>query len=135
MIISGGENIYSAEVENALMSHPAVLQCAVIGVPDPKWGEAVHAYVQLRNDATTTTDDLHVHGQSLIANYKCQKSFPLLYEPLPMFGVGKVQIGRASCRERVCKYVENYVVAVSCKTKNKTECYWIELSNVYIDMT
>src|SRR3546814_12357394 len=59
MIISGGENIYSAEVENALMSHPAVLQCAVIGVPDPKWGEAVHAYVQLRNDATTTTDDLH----------------------------------------------------------------------------
>src|SRR3546814_3610002 len=74
MIISGGENIYSAEVENALMSHPAVLQCAVIGVPDPKWGEAVHAYVQLRNDATTTTDDLHVHGQSLIANYKCPKS-------------------------------------------------------------
>src|SRR3546814_4042433 len=67
MIISGGENIYSAEVENALMSYPAVLQCAVIGVPDPKWGEAVHAYVQLRNDATTTTDDLQVHGQSLIA--------------------------------------------------------------------
>lgn len=90
MIISGGENIYSAEVENALMSHPAVLQCAVIGVPDVRWGEAVHAFVRLRNDATTTADDLRVHGRSLIANYKCPKSFTLLSEPLPMSGVGKI---------------------------------------------
>src|SRR3546814_19970019 len=48
MIISGGENIFSAEVENALGSHPAILDCAVIGVPDPRWGDRVHAIVRLR---------------------------------------------------------------------------------------
>src|SRR3546814_20104998 len=86
---------------NALMSHPAVLQCAVIGVPDPKWGEAVHAYVQLRNDATTTTDDLQVQGKSLIANYKCPKSFTLLHEQRPMSGLGKVLKGELSQRREM----------------------------------
>src|SRR3546814_7892670 len=56
MIISGGENIFSAEVENALGSHPAILDCAVIGVPDPRWGERVHAIVRLREGMVADAD-------------------------------------------------------------------------------
>src|SRR3546814_15968724 len=63
MITYGGEHIYSAEVENALISQPAVLQCAVIGFTYLKWGRAVQASDHLRNDATTTKYDLHVHRQ------------------------------------------------------------------------
>lgn len=90
MIISGGENIYSAEVENALMTHPSVQQCAVIGVPDDRWGEAVHAFVQLRPDAAVTAADLRAHSKKLIAPYKCPKSFTLQFASLPLSGVGKI---------------------------------------------
>ncbi len=90
MIVSGGENIYSAEVERALSSHPDVLQCAVIGVPDDKWGERVHAILHVRPGSTACAADLIAHCEPLIANYKRPKSLDLRTEPLPLSGVGKV---------------------------------------------
>ena len=90
MIISGGENVFSAEVEVALMSHPDVLQCAVIGVPDERWGERVHAVIYLRDKATVTAIDLLAHCAPLIAKYKQPKSFDLRCEPLPLSAVGKI---------------------------------------------
>jgi acyl-CoA synthetase (AMP-forming)/AMP-acid ligase II len=70
MIVSGGANIYSREVEDALHRHPAVLEAAVIGVPHDKWGETVHAIVAARPGAVVTADDLIEHCRSLIASYK-----------------------------------------------------------------
>ena len=90
MIISGGENIYSTEVENALLSHDDVLQCAVIGIPDEQWGERVHAVVYVRPGSSIGEDDLLVHCTPLIANYKRPKSFDLRQQPLPLSGVGKI---------------------------------------------
>ncbi|MEZ5713397.1 MAG: hypothetical protein R3E11_12305 [Sphingobium sp.] len=90
MIVSGGENIYSAEVENALLEHADVLQCAAIAIPDEKWGEAVHAIVQLRPGATITEADLDTHCEPRIARYKKPKSYELRFEPLPMSAVGKI---------------------------------------------
>ena len=89
MIISGGENVYSAEVENAVSSHPAVAQCAVIGVPDPGWGERVHAVVVLRPGATLTADELREHVKTLIAGYKAPRSLELT-DALPVSGAGKI---------------------------------------------
>ena len=91
MIISGGENVYSAEVENALAQHPAVEECAVIGVPDPRWGERVHAIVRLRVGHDSDPDDLTTHCAGLIANYKCPRSFSFRTDPLPLSGTGKIQ--------------------------------------------
>ena len=90
MIVSGGENIYSVEVENAILQHPDVLQCAVIGIPSPKWGEEVHAVVYHREGASVTADDLLAHCAPLIAKYKQPKSFDLRSTPLPLSGVGKI---------------------------------------------
>jgi long-chain acyl-CoA synthetase len=90
MIVSGGENVYSVEVENALMSHPAVRQCAVIGVPDERWGEAVHAFVQLHPDGDASADTLIAHTRELIAGYKCPRSFTFREDPLPLSGAGKI---------------------------------------------
>ena len=89
MIISGGENVYSAEVENAVSSHPAVAQCAVIGVPDPGWGERVHAVVVLRPGATLTAGELREHVKTLIAGYKAPRSLELT-DALPVSGAGKI---------------------------------------------
>lgn len=91
MIISGGENVYSAEVENALAQHPAVQECAVIGVPDTRWGERVHAIVRLRTGHDSGQEDLTAHCASLIANYKCPRSFTFRTDPLPLSGAGKIQ--------------------------------------------
>lgn len=90
MIVSGGENVYSSEVENALLSHEDVLQCAVVGVPDDRWGERVHAVLFVRAESTVTEEDLLEHCRPLIANYKRPKSFDLRREPLPLSGVGKI---------------------------------------------
>jgi long-chain acyl-CoA synthetase len=89
MIISGGENVYSSEVENALYSHPAVLEAAVIGVPDPRWGEAVKAIVTLRRGAKATEDELITHCHRLLGGYKCPKSVEFR-ESLPKSGAGKI---------------------------------------------
>jgi long-chain acyl-CoA synthetase len=90
MIISGGENVYSTEVEEALYQHPAVLEAAVFGVPDEQWGEAVHAVVVPRAgqevDAATLIAFCHKH----IAGYKVPKQVDLRRDPLPKSGPGKV---------------------------------------------
>jgi acyl-CoA synthetase (AMP-forming)/AMP-acid ligase II len=90
MIVSGGENVYSAEVENALAQHPAVLQSAVIGVPSEQWGEAVHAVVVLKPGAAVTQQELSTHCHQLIAGYKCPRSVEFR-DSLPMTGAGKIQ--------------------------------------------
>jgi acyl-CoA synthetase (AMP-forming)/AMP-acid ligase II len=89
MIISGGENVYSAEVENALSSHPAVASCAVIGVPDDEWGERVHAVVVLRPGSSATAADLREHVKTLIAGYKAPRSTEFV-EALPVSAAGKI---------------------------------------------
>jgi long-chain acyl-CoA synthetase len=89
MIVTGGENVYSAEVENVLYEHPAVAECAVIGVPSAEWGEAVHAVVTPKSGANVTTADLAEHCRSRIASYKCPKSFEI-HADLPKSGAGKI---------------------------------------------
>lgn len=89
MIISGGENIYSAEVESAISQHPAVAQCAVIGIPSPEWGEAVHAVIIPKPGNTITNDELRAHCKTLIAGYKSPRSLELV-ESLPLSGAGKI---------------------------------------------
>jgi long-chain acyl-CoA synthetase len=74
MIVSGGENVYPAEVENALMSHPGVGDVAVIGIPDERWGEAVHAIVVKAEGHEPTPEELIAHGRELLAGYKLPKS-------------------------------------------------------------
>ena len=90
MIVSGGENVYSSEVENAIASHEAVAQVAVIGIPSEQWGEAVHAIVVLNEGATATEDDLKAWAKERIAGYKIPKSVEFRDEPLPMSGAMKV---------------------------------------------
>ena len=90
MIVSGGENVYSAEVENALAKHPSVLECAVIGVPDEKWGEAVHAIVRLRAGQSASAEELTRHCGELIATYKRPRSYTFRTEPLPLSAAGKI---------------------------------------------
>lgn len=90
MIISGGENVFSAEVENAVASHPAVAQVAVIGVPDQTWGERVHAVITPKNLAKPTLEEIQAHCRPLIAGYKIPRSMELRETPLPLSPVGKV---------------------------------------------
>lgn len=90
MIISGGENIYSIEVENALYTHPAVLEAAVIGVPDEKWGEAVHAVVVCKPGMSVSADELIEHTRTQIAGYKIPRSIEFAAEALPKSGAGKI---------------------------------------------
>jgi acyl-CoA synthetase (AMP-forming)/AMP-acid ligase II len=90
MIVSGGENVYSAEVENAIALHPGVAMCAVVGVPDRHWGEAVHAFVVRKPGAAAIdADAIKAHCHSLIAGYKCPRSVEFR-DSLPMTGTGKV---------------------------------------------
>jgi acyl-CoA synthetase (AMP-forming)/AMP-acid ligase II len=89
MIITGGENVYSVEVENALALHPAVAACAVIGLPDPRWGERVHAVVVLKPGAAANADELTAHTRELIAGYKVPRSLEFT-DALPISGAGKV---------------------------------------------
>ncbi len=90
MIVTGGENVYSAEVESVVSQHPGVAQVAVIGVPDENWGELVHAIVVPRAGQTPEGEDIIAHCRTLIAGYKCPKSVELRYEPLPLSGAGKI---------------------------------------------
>jgi acyl-CoA synthetase (AMP-forming)/AMP-acid ligase II len=89
MILSGGENIYSTEVENALYSHAAVLEAAAFGVPDERWGEAVWAAVVLKPDARAAAAELIAHCKDCLAGYKAPKRIVFL-ESLPKTGSGKI---------------------------------------------
>jgi acyl-CoA synthetase (AMP-forming)/AMP-acid ligase II len=94
MIISGAENIYSREVEEAVITHPAVSEVAVIGVPDPQWGEAVMAVVVLRPGRQATADELVAHCRSLIASYKKPRHVVFVDEigKLPSGKIDKVRL-------------------------------------------
>ena len=89
MIISGGENVYPAEVESALFGHPAVADVAVIGIPDARWGEAVRAIVVVKPDAAVTEAELTAYCREMIAHYKTPKSIEFV-ESLPRNPSGKI---------------------------------------------
>ena len=90
MIVTGGENVFSAEVENAISAHEDVSDVAVIGIPSDEWGESVHAIVILHEPATATGDDIIQHCKDLIAGYKCPKSVEFQTGPFPLSGANKV---------------------------------------------
>ncbi|MDE2275007.1 MAG: acyl-CoA synthetase [Burkholderiales bacterium] len=96
IIISGGENISSLEVEDALYRHPAVLACAVVARPDPKWGESPVAYVETKAGAKVTAAELVAHCKGLLAGYKVPKD--IRFEPIPKTSTGKIQ--KFQLRER-----------------------------------
>jgi long-chain acyl-CoA synthetase len=104
MIISGGENIYSTEVENAIAAHPSVFACAVVELSDQRRGERVHAVVVRRSDVESgeLRRDLEAHCRDLIAGYKCPKSWDIRAEPLPLSSLGKVN--KAKLREEASSY-------------------------------
>jgi long-chain acyl-CoA synthetase len=90
MIISGGENVYSVEVEDAIASHPAVLQVAVIGIPHETWGEAVHAVVVVKPGCEVSEQEIIGHARATIAGYKVPRSVELRTDPLPLSAAMKV---------------------------------------------
>ncbi|TKB50396.1 long-chain-fatty-acid--CoA ligase [Ferrimonas sediminicola] len=91
MIISGGENVYSAEVESALSRHPAVAEVAVIGIPSERWGEQVHALVRLKPGQALGERELIDFCHQAIAGYKCPRSVEFRPEPFPITGAGKLR--------------------------------------------
>ncbi len=90
MIVTGGENVYSSEVENAISQFDGVVACAVIGIPHEQWGEQVHAEICLREGVEASVKDIVDHCRALIAGFKCPKSIVFRTEPLPLSGAGKV---------------------------------------------
>lgn len=90
MIVTGGENVYPIEVESVLLEHPAVSEAAVFGIPNPRWGESVHAVVTLAEGSTATVEELVEHSRKLIAGYKLPRSIDIRTEPLPKSGAGKL---------------------------------------------
>jgi fatty-acyl-CoA synthase len=89
MFISGGENVYPAEIERVLYQYAAVHMCAVIGLPDPKWGEAGKACVVLKSDQNATEDELLKFMSERLAKYKVPKSVTLM-DTLPISAAGKI---------------------------------------------
>jgi len=89
MIITGGENVYSTEVENVLYQHEDILEAAVVGVPDPKWGEAVKAFVVLKEGRSVTSEEIVAFCKERLAGYKSPKSVEFLAS-LPKTGSGKI---------------------------------------------
>jgi acyl-CoA synthetase (AMP-forming)/AMP-acid ligase II len=91
MIVSGGENVFSAEVESVITKHPAVREVVVLGIPCEQWGEAVHAIVRLTAEGVATQQDIIDHCRIYIAGYKCPRSVVFREEPFPLTGAGKVR--------------------------------------------
>jgi acyl-CoA synthetase (AMP-forming)/AMP-acid ligase II len=102
MILTGGENVYSTEVENVLYLHPAILECAVVGIPDAKWGEAVKGVVVLKTGQKATAEEIIHFCKEKIAHYKAPKSIDFI-EALPRTGSGKIH--KKGLRD---KYWEGY---------------------------
>jgi len=90
MIITGGENVYSTEVEEAIYAYPGVSQCAVIGIPDEQWGEAVHAIVVPRSGVDLSAAALLAHCREKIARYKCPRRIEIRTGPLPPSAANKI---------------------------------------------
>jgi acyl-CoA synthetase (AMP-forming)/AMP-acid ligase II len=90
MVISGGENIYPKEVEDALLTYRQIDECAVIGLPHETWGEIVHAVIHLRSGAAPSPGELDRHCRQLIAGYKVPKSWEFISEQLPRTSLGKI---------------------------------------------
>ena len=106
MIVSGGENIYPAEVENALFQHPAVADAAVIGIPSEQWGETVLAFLVLQRDEKPTTEDLIEHCRAHLAGYKLPRQIEFM-DALPRNASGKVL--KNQLREPYWKGIERKV--------------------------
>ena len=104
IIISGGENISSIEVEDALYRHPAVLACAVVAKPDPKWGETPLAFVELKPGAVVTVEALVAHCRGLLAGYKVPRE--IRFEPIPKTSTGKIQKFQLRERAKSAKAVD-----------------------------
>jgi fatty-acyl-CoA synthase len=104
VIISGGENISSLEVEDALYRHPAVMACAVVARPDPKWGETPLAYVELKASATVTAAELLAHCRTLLAGYKIPRE--VRFEEIPKTATGKIQKFVLRARARSASAIE-----------------------------
>jgi len=96
IIISGGENISSIEVEDALYSHPDVMACAVVAKPDTKWGETPLAFVELKANSNVTVADLIAHCRTKLASYKVPRD--IRFEAIPKTSTGKIQ--KFQLRER-----------------------------------
>lgn len=94
MIVTGGENVYPVETENALALHPAVAEAAVVGLPDPRWGERVHAVVRLKPGQSASASDLTEFCRARVAGYKLPRSFTFRDTPLPLTHVNKVDKAR-----------------------------------------
>lgn len=101
MIVTGGENVYSTEVEAVLYAHPAVKEAAVISIPDPDWGEAVHACVALRDGKPATEEEITEFCRERLANYKVPRSIEFIEGELPKGGTGKIL--KKQLRERYWK--------------------------------
>ncbi len=104
IIISGGENISSLEVEDALYRHPEVLACAVVARPDPKWGETPLAFVELRREGSVTAADLVAHCRGLLAGFKVPRE--IRFEPIPKTSTGKIQKFQLRDRARSAAAIE-----------------------------
>ncbi len=89
MIISGGENVYPTEVENVIYTHPAVAECSVVGTPDERWGEMVHAVIVVRDGAQVSPEEIIEHCRQALAGYKSPKKVTFL-EVLPKTAIGKI---------------------------------------------
>jgi long-chain acyl-CoA synthetase len=98
MIVTGGENVYSGEVEGVLYAHPAVREAAVFGIPDPKWGEVVMACIVPRPGATLSADALVAHCRKSLASYKIPRRIEISEAELPKTGSGKIL--KRALRER-----------------------------------
>jgi long-chain acyl-CoA synthetase len=90
MIVTGGENVFSTEVEAVLYAHPAIKEAAVIPVPDADWGEAVHACIVLRDGGQLSEEDVKTFCRERLANYKVPRSIEFIEGELPKGGTGKI---------------------------------------------
>jgi AMP-binding enzyme C-terminal domain len=105
--LTGGENVFSGEVEAVIYAHPAVLEAAVFGIPDPQWGELVMACVVLKPGNTLTIDDLIAHCRRTLANYKSPRRIEFSETELPKSGSGKIL--KRILRERFWAHQERTV--------------------------
>jgi acyl-CoA synthetase (AMP-forming)/AMP-acid ligase II len=103
MIITGGENVYSTEVEYAIYENPAVQECAVLGLPDEQWGELVKAFIVLKQGQTLTEDDVIQFVRDRLAKYKAPRVVEFVAE-LPKTGSGKIY--KKGLREQTAKQKE-----------------------------